>query len=166
LRLRVSALLASLALTLAIGDASAFAAVPTEKPQTYLASVSIPLGSGERTDKFSFKTWGVTFLAVCHIPGGWRITAGGDATPEGALEGEANQGTTWLDHSRMRELNNFVLLMLWGPIQHGDKRIPGGVLPATFKGSARLDTGDAERSVSLSDRNIRLTPATHCPRGP
>jgi hypothetical protein len=59
-----------------------------EPAETYLLSVvDVPLTANESIEKFTLSTWGVTFSAVCEIPSGWTIRAGGSLTPEGVLEG-------------------------------------------------------------------------------
>jgi hypothetical protein len=140
-----------------------------DHPKTYLASIaSIPLKPGDRIEGFSISTWGVTFQAVCQIPYGWTIKAGGSATPEGTLEGEASLGTTWLNEASPKPLHALVLITLYQPVQRRDVGKEGGpvYIPATFKGKARLWADDAERKVSLNYANILLTPASRCPAGP
>lgn len=145
---------------------SATVPAPVDHPKTYLASITdIPLKSGERIERFSISTWGVTFTAVCQIPSGWTIKAGGSATPEGVLEGEASLGTTWLSEASPKPLRDFVLIKLYEPVQRRDVGKEGApvYIPATFKGHALLSDDDAERKVRLSYANVRLTPASHCP---
>ena len=139
---------------------------PVDHPKTYLASITrIPLKPGERIEGFSISTWGVTFTAVCQIPPGWTIKAGGSATPEGVLEGEASLGTTQLSEASPKPLHDLVLITLYGPVQRRDIGKEGGsfYLPATFKGHALLSGADVERRVRLSYANVRLTPASRCP---
>jgi hypothetical protein len=145
---------------------SATALAPVDHPKTYLASITdIPLKPGERIEGFSISTWGVTFTTVCQIPPGWTIKAGGSATPEGVLEGEASLGTTWLSEASPKPLHNFVLVTLYQPVQRRDVGKEGGpvYIPATFKGHALLSGDDAERKVRLNYANVRLTPANRCP---
>lgn len=150
-------LAASLAVILAATSAG------VDEPKTYLASLTnLPLRSGERLESFSIETWGVTFNAVCQIPAGWRIKAGGSAAPDGIVEGESTQGTTRL--ADLAALDNLVLLTLWEPIQDREIRDrTGGVTPATFTGKAIVMGPSAGREVTLSARNIRLVPAAGCP---
>jgi hypothetical protein len=146
--------------------AAATASPQVDHPKTYLASITgLPLRAGERIAGFSFSTWGVTFDAVCRIPSGWTITAGGSATPEGALEGKASLGTTWLSDPNPKPLQDLALLTLYAQVQRRDVGKEGGpvYVPATFKGKAVLETADAERKVGLTYANVRLTPAAHCP---
>jgi hypothetical protein len=137
------------------------ASAPGDRPRTYLVSVvDIPLASRESMESFSVATWGVAFKAVCRIPGGWRIKAGSSATPDGALEGTGSLGATWFKTRSPDGLRNLVLVTLHDALQRAD--VPNGP-DATFKGSAVISTEDGERKVSLTYRNIRLTPATRCP---
>ncbi|MEG3182074.1 hypothetical protein [Sphingomonas sp. LT1P40] len=136
------------------------AATPVDKPRTYLVSiVDVPLAPGESIQSFSISTWGVEFRKVCSIPGGWRITAGSSATPDGNLDGTGSHGATWFSRSSPTELRDFVLVTLYGPIQHAD--IANGP-DATFKGNAMISTRDDERKATLTSRNIRLVPARGC----
>lgn len=137
-----------------------------DQPKTYLLSiVRVPLKPGDRIEGFSFTTWGVRFKTVCHIPGGWIITAGGSATPEGMLKGEGSLGATWLGGSSSRELDRLALVTLYGPVRRHDvgSLTSGGVTPATFKGHALLSSADSERKIKLTWANIQLSPATGCP---
>lgn len=148
---------ASLAVILAAATAG------VDAPKTYLASLTnLPLRSDERLESFSIETWGVTFNAVCQIPAGWRIKAGGSAAPDGVVEGESTQGTTRLGD--VTALEGLVLLTVHGPVQERESRDSmGGTIPATFTGQAIIIGPSAGREVTLSARNIRLTAATSCP---
>jgi hypothetical protein len=131
-----------------------------DRPQTYLLSVvDVPLKADESIEKFTFATWGVDVKAVCRVPGGWRITAGRDSTPDGEISGQGSTGTTWYWEPSPRQLKNFVLVTLYGPVQH---QATGGV-PATFKGKAVISHMDDEHKVALSYKNIRLVRASRCP---
>jgi hypothetical protein len=144
--------------------ALAAAPAPADHPRTYLLSLAgIALKRGESIEGFSIDTWGVDFAAVCRIPSGWRIKAGGAATPDGELSGEGSQGATWFNRSSPGELRAFVLVTLSGPVQRADIRDATGVVPATFEGHARISTDDGTRRARLGYRNVRLTPARHCP---
>jgi len=144
--------------------ALAAAPAPVDHPRTYLLSVGgIARRDSESIQAFSIKTWGVEFAAVCRIPSGWRIKAGSSATPDGELSGEGSHGATWFNHGNPRELRMFVLVTLYGPVQRADIRDATGVVPATFKGHATISTDQGTRRARLTYRNLRLTPARHCP---
>ena len=117
----------------------------------------------ESIEAFSLKTWGVEFQAVCRIPGGWRIKAGGSATPDGDLEGEGSQGATWFNKSSPKELKTFVLVTLYAPVQREDIGLPDNGIPATFKGTVTISTDKGDLKRALSYKNITLTPARRCP---
>jgi hypothetical protein len=145
------------------------AAVPAgaEAPHTFLVSVEgITLGRDEQITGFTFETWGVTPKAVCHIPNGWTIRAGSRTNPGGVLEGQGSNGITWFSDGSPRELRDLILVEFYGPMQADDIPFPNGsgVLPASFKGHADISTDDGERQEPLTGRNIRLKPATACPR--
>lgn len=125
---------------------------------TYLASITVPLGEYERLQSFRIDTWGVRITAVCRIPPGWRIMAGGSAAPDGVIAGDSSHGVTWLKD--MEPLKGLVLVRLEGAVQKTDV----GAVPATFQGTAILDTGeDKDRETALSHANVQLVSADRCP---
>lgn len=133
-----------------------------DKGATYLASITVPLGPDERLEAFSFETWGVDVVAVCHIPDGWRITAGRSAAPDGAIAGKSSHGVTWL--SDMQPLEGLVLVRLHEPVRERERKDGPSTCPATFSGKANIETGDdAQREAVLSHANVRLVPADRCP---
>ena len=145
-------------LTLLLAAASAG---PQDHPKTYLISViGLPIKHGEQMEHFSISTWGVEVQAVCKIPAGWRIKAGNSLSPDGVLEGEGSQGVTWFIRRSPTELRHIALVTLYAPIQRRDVR---NGPDATFKGTATFWKDDGERKAELTYRNVRLTPARHCP---
>jgi hypothetical protein len=139
-------------------------AAPADYSRTYLLSIGrVPLKDAESIKAFSIKTWGVEFRSICSIPGGWRIKAGSSATPNGELEGEGSQGATWFNTASPRELRDFVLVALDGPMQRANIGSPNNGIPATFQGTATISTDDADLRRTLSYRNVTLTPARRCP---
>lgn len=151
---------------LLLAPAAAYAA---DHPRTYLLSVvGLPVTETQSVKAFSIETWGVEFTSVCRIPGGWRIKAGSSATPNGELSGEGSQGATWFNRSNPKELRAFVLVTLYAPIQRADIRTSDagstGLIPATFKGHATLETDDGDKRAPLTYRNVTLTPASTCPQ--
>ena len=149
---------------IAITPAPAASSALVDHPKSYLVSIlNIPLMADDRITGFSIKTWGVTFKTVCHIPPGWTISAGGSATPEGQLAGDASLGVTWLESGSSPEFKKMVLVDLYSPVQRRDVRVQGGTRPATFKGYAHLWNNDVERKVRLTWSNVELTPASRCP---
>jgi len=142
------------------------AAFAVDRPHTYLLSViGLPVKDTVSVKAFSFDTWGVEFNAVCRVPGGWRITAGSSATPDGELAGEGSQGATWFNQRSPKDLHAFVLVTLYAPVQRTDVKTAGGsgLIPATFKGFATVETDDGDKRIPLTFRNITLTPAAACP---
>lgn len=139
--------------------------VAAEAPQTYLVSVvDVPLQAGESLEGFALSTWGATFNAVCRIPTGWTMTAGGGLSPEGVLEGEGGQGGTWLRETSPAALRDVALITLSGPLRREatTSTDSGGEVPATFAGTATIATANGERQVPLTADNVRLTPAFRC----
>jgi hypothetical protein len=155
-------------LLLAAAAAAALFATPAaaqegeEEGQTYLLSLALPLGPGDRSDGFRVATWGVDMLAICRIPPGWRIRAGRSANPEGVIEGEATHGVTWIaDTARLEGL---ALVRLHGPVQARDRREGDALHPATFKCDVRLITAAGKgRKRAIGADEVRLAPAAACP---
>ena len=140
-------------------------AAPVDHPRTYLLSIGhIPLKNTELIEEFSFETWSVEFNAICRIPGGWRIKAGSSATPNGELDGTGSQGATWFNHESPKELQQFVLVTLYGLVQREDIGSPNNGVPATFKGTVTINADEGDVKRALTYRNITLTRANRCPR--
>ena len=140
--------------------------VLADPPQTYLVSiVDVPLRPRESVEGFALSTWGATFNAVCRIPAGWTVTAGGGLTPKGVLEGEGSHGAAWLREASPAALKEFALVTLAGPVQREAVRSAdgSGEVPATFAGTATISTSDGDRQVPLTATNVRLTSADRCP---
>ena len=136
--------------------------------RTFLGSIEgITLGPKEYVNAFSIETWGVQIVATCQIPPGWTITAGSSADPTGRIAGEASLGVTYLDRTRLRQLEGLVLVRLDEPVhRHSIPQGKGGELPATFVGTAqigRYGPTDRGRKQRLDYRNVRLLPASRCP---
>lgn len=164
-RLRTSAISAAL-IVAGVAAAASAAAAPARVANAggiYLASLTgIQLGPHDFVDAFHIETWGVDFLAVCHLPPGWWIRAGKSAAPDGDLDGEGSHGVTWLNRPRLRELEGLALIQLDGPVQR-DQR---GSIPPTFRGHVQLGrygTDERSRRMRLTAANIRLVPAARCP---
>jgi len=141
-------------------------AFAVDHPRTYLLSINgLPVKGTGSVKAFSIDTWGVEFNSVCRIPTGWRITAGSSATPNGELAGEGSQGATWFNERGPKALHAFVLVTLYAPVQRTDVKTAdrSGLVPATFKGFATVETDDGEKRFPLTFRNITLTPAVACP---
>jgi hypothetical protein len=156
---RLVPLLFALSVTQGIASAA-------DHPRTYLLSiVGLPVRDTVSVKAFSFDTWGVGFNAVCHIPYGWRIKAGNSASPNGELAGVGSQGITWFNQRDPKSLRAFVLITLYGPVQRADVKFAdgSGLIPATFKGFATMETDDGDKRVPLNFRNVTLTPAATCP---
>lgn len=139
-------------------------AAPADHPRSYLLSIGrIPVRDTESIEAFSIKTWGVLFKSVCSIPVGWRIKSGSSLTPNGEIEGEGSQGVTWFNKTSPKELKSFILVTLYGPVQQENIGSPDNGIPATFKGTATINTDDGEVQRSLTYKNVMLTPARRCP---
>ncbi len=146
---------------------NAGAASAVDHPHTYLLSIiGLPVKDTVSVKAFSFDIWGVQFNSVCRVPEGWRIKAVSSATPNGELSGEGSQGATWFNQRSPKTLRAFVLVTLSDPVQRTDVKTAGGsgLIPATFKGFATVETDDGDGRIPLTFRNITLTPAAACLR--
>ena len=125
------------------------AASAVDHPHTYLLLIiGLPVRDTASVKAFSFNTWGVQFKSVCRVPGGWRITAGGSLTPQGEFAGEGSQGITRFNQRNPKHLHAFMLVTLYAPVQRTDRRTASGdgLIPATFKGFATVETDDGENA--------------------
>jgi len=139
-------------------------AAPSDHDRRYLLSLGrIPVGDTESIEAFSIRTWGVRFVAVCHIPRGWRVKAGSSATPNGEVSGDGSQGATWFRRSSPKELQQLVLVTLSGPVQRETVGSEDNGVPATFIGTVTLSTDDGKVQRVLTYRNVTLTPSHRCP---
>lgn len=120
-----------------------------------------PLAVGEYVDGFTVRTQGVEILAVCHIPFGWKTTAGIEDSVTGELSGEAGLGPSFLSarSANLGQLDGLFLVRIQ-PGQ-GDEG-----LPPTFDASMTVGRyGDeaADRTVALDASKVILAPAAQCP---
>lgn len=150
-----------------IGISAALSACSPAAPddaKTYLISlVNVPLGRDEQIMAFRFATWGVRVQAVCVVPPGWTIRAGGSLNPGGVLEGEGSLGTSWFRDTSPSELDRIVLVTLAGPLRGAPVNDATGEVPATFAGTADVSTDKGVRQIALTTENLRLIPADRCP---
>ena len=116
---------------------------------------------------FNIKTWAVKVLAVCHIPAGWTISAGENASSEGVLSGSAGEGVAFIDAGALAELNNLFLVQVTDYQQEDRGDCARNCTPATFSGDLSIGTygvdGVPDTKLRLSPANIRLTSTAKCP---
>ena len=62
-----------------------------------------------------------------------------------------------------KELQNFVLVTLYAPVQPQDIGTADNGIQATFKGTATISTDAPDVRRVLTYKNIKLTPADRCP---
>jgi hypothetical protein len=122
--------------------------------------------TGEYVARFDIKTWGVRVIAVCHIPGGWTISAGKNADPEGVLSGSAGEGVAFLDAEGLHQLTDLFLVQVddYHPVAKGD--CANSCTPASFTGNFYIGEYGADAQPTpqrVIPENIRLTAATRCP---
>ena len=133
------------------------------QPASLLSLGGIVLKPNEYVSEFDVRTWGLTILAVCRIPRGWRITAGTDGSFGGSLAGQAGVGAAALGQRDLGRLQGMFLVR--GPIGGRHDR-PQGDRPATFAGTVTIGTYGVDapgRRGDLDASRITLAPAARCP---
>ncbi|MEA3040665.1 MAG: hypothetical protein QOC65_154 [Sphingomonadales bacterium] len=154
---------------LALVAALAPAASPDEpEDRQWLLSIEgIALGANEYIDGFAIDTWAVRVVSVCHIPGGWTIRAGGRASPDGVIAGEASHGVTFIADPRLPQLRDLALVRIPAGAEARDRLFEDPSQPLIFDGRAEIGTyGNDEtrrRTARITRANIRLVPAARCP---
>jgi len=137
-------------------------------PRTYLASIQgIALSPNEYVTSFYIESWGVKYRAVCHIPPGWTMKAGGTASFDGGFAGEGAHSISYLDRAHLHELANLVLITLDDPVQRKGIRTTKTDTAVTFTGFARVGSyGKSDRThrARLTYENIQLIAVDRCPK--
>lgn len=126
--------------------------------------LNIPAGQSIR--RFRIDTWGVEFLAVCHVPPSWELKSEKFEDPEGYLSGRAG-----VHGEPMRRLGEMYLVDVYSyqPLRKGDPK--GEHHPASFSGWVEIGTerpfaeGKRHRRT-LTAANFRLKDAQLCPASP
>ena len=161
-----------LAACLASLECNCPAAISAETQLLSITGIKLqPLKSGSQARgqyiaSFDIKTWGVRVIAVCHIPGGWTISAGKNANPEGVLSGSAGEGVAFLDSESLHQLTDFFLVQVddYHPVDRGD--CTKNCTPASFAGDfyiGEYGSEDQPRPQRVLPSNIRLDVASRCP---
>jgi len=149
-----------LAILLAASGASSAACAAT----TGLLSIGpIPLGPKQYVASFDIDTQGVDILAVCHIPFGWKVTAGIDDAVTGRLKGRAGLGPSFVSATshNLSQLDGLFLIS----VEKRRTQLDGG-LPPTFLGHVGIGRYGRDLGlyrVPIPPASIRLTPAERCP---
>jgi len=130
---------------------------------TELLSLQVPLKPGEYVEAFKIDTQGVEIIAVCHIPFGWKTTAGIGDSIIGELSGQAGLGPSFVSpgNHNSRELLKMFLVRVsrYTTARHGG-------VPPTFQATATIGRyGSAAESppVRLTPSDIIRTRAKRCP---
>ncbi|PVM86809.1 hypothetical protein DDF62_17295 [Caulobacter radicis] len=132
---------------------------PAPPPYHLLSLGALPLGANDYADRFDIETFGVEIVAVCRVPFGWVVSAGNDSSVTGTIVGQASVGAAAVSPAN-GDLDALGGLML---VKVGERQ-PGQ--PPPFAGQATIGTyGDdeAERTVPLTQAQLRLKPAYRCP---
>jgi hypothetical protein len=128
-----------------------------------LSIVGVPLGPNEFIKSFDIKTQGVTILAACHVPSGWRVSLGYYDSVDGEMEGHDGLGASAINRSpkSLAELGNLFLVRVYKYTDRWD-----GLLRPTYRGRVsigRYGTLSASRSYPLRATNISRKPGPACP---
>jgi hypothetical protein len=112
---------------------------------------------------FKIDTWGVGFLAVCHLPPSWEIKSEKYEDPAGLLSGRSDT-----HGEQLKELRTLFLVDVYQyqPLARGNPN--GEYHPATFAGWIETATHVDQPShrKTLNAGNFRITEAARCPDPP
>ena len=115
---------------------------------------------------FHIETWGVEFLAVCHLPLSWELKSEKFEDPEGLLEGEAD-----IHGESLNKLSDMYLVDVYDfqPMPRGDPK--GEFHPPSFGGWIQVGRveafdGRTRGKRTLKADNFRLRDAEACPTPP
>ena len=123
-----------------------------------ISVVPPPLAEGEFIGQFKFNVEGAAVLSACHIPFGWRVTAGMYDSNSGVLEGEGGLGGALIskENRNFDQLNNLFLVELTRGVEH-----------PKFNGTFEIGRYGADdrrgRKVRLTPRLLTVAPAVQCP---
>jgi hypothetical protein len=126
----------------------------------------LPLPTSESIRAFHIETWGVEFLAVCHLPPSWELKSAKYEDPAGSLDGNAD-----IHGEPLKRLSDMYLLDVYD-YQAQPRGDPNGEYhPPSFAGwiefGASVPFGDQARTrLSLTADNFRLRDAKACPIAP
>jgi len=115
---------------------------------------------------FHIETWGVNFLAVCHVPPSWELKSEKFEDPEGYLDGVSDT------HGEpLKRVTAMYLVDVWDyqPLPKGDPKTD--YHPASFAGwvkVGKIQPFDARtlRKRTLKAGNFHLRDASRCPDPP
>jgi hypothetical protein len=131
--------------------------------QRALLSVdNLNLRSNVGIRRFHIKTWGVEYLAVCHLPASWEIKSEKFQDPEGWLDGKSDT-----HGERLTGLQDMFLVDVYDyqPLPKGDPR--GDYHPPSFAGWVQLGNRADEvpnlGKLTLQPSHFHLRPARNCP---
>jgi hypothetical protein len=119
----------------------------------------------EGLKQFHITTWGVEYVAICHLPNSWEIKSEKFADPEGWLDGKADEQS-----QRLTGLRDMYLVDVYDyqPRPKGNPK--GDYHPPSFSGWVQIGTSADETSdlpkLKLSPGNFQLRAAKACPPAP
>jgi hypothetical protein len=141
---------------------------PTEAEvrRVLLTVEGLDLSPAESIRAFHIETWGVEFLAVCHVPPSWELTSEKFEDPAGYFDGRSDP------HGEpLRQMSDMYLVDVYDyqPLPRGDPK--GEYHPATFAGWVKVGRvqafdGGVSHKHALKAGNFRLTDAARCPVSP
>lgn len=132
-------------------------------PRRVLLTIDgLNLPASQTIRAFHIQTWGVAFLAVCHLPPSWQLRSEKFEDPEGRLDGKADT------HGEpLKSLSDMYLLDVYA--SNGDPK--GERHPATFAGWVEIGRvepfeGGTRRKRILRADQFRMHDAKSCPAPP
>ncbi len=151
------------AATVCIGFACA-EPVSAETRRVLLSVDGLHLRPMESIRAFHIETWGVEFLAVCHVPPSWEITSEKFEDPAGYFDGRSDT------HSEpLKSMSAMYLIDVYDyqPLPKGDPKKeyhPASLAGWVVVGRIQPFDGGTRHKRTLNAANFRLQDATRCPK--
>jgi hypothetical protein len=137
-----------------------------EVRRVLLSVDGLNLPATETIRAFHIETWGVEFLAVCHLPPSWELKSEKFEDPEGWLDGKADT-----HGESLGKLSDMYLVDVYDyqPMPRGNPK--GDFHPASFAGWVQVGRvepfdGGTRRKRPLKADHFRMRDAKTCPAPP
>ena len=126
----------------------------------------LDLPSTQTIRAFHIETWGVEFVAVCHLPPSWQLKSEKFEDSEGWLDGHADTGG-----ESLKELSDMYLVDVYDyqPLPKGN--LKGDYHPPSFAGWVEVGRvepfdGGTRLKRNLKAGQFRMRDAENCPTPP
>jgi hypothetical protein len=133
----------------------------SEIRRALLSVEGLKVGTTESIRAFHIETWGVEFLAVCHVPPSWALKSEKFEDPEGYFDGHSDT------HGEpLRQITDMYLIDVYDyqPLREGD--VPASFAGWVVVGRVQPFDGGTRRKQTLTANNFHLRDAPRCPDAP